>query len=436
MEESWNSDSTAREAGFWGLLLTAAILGVIGAVSGIVFLAIIGVGENWYGETSNGWFDGHWWWIAVSVSAGVIVAGLRRWLAMPDKTPGLIEDLSSAHIDTAMVPKIVAVSAVSLIGGASIGPEVALGQLGGGAGGYIAKRRGLDDATTKENTLSGMGGAFGGLFSSPFMATALIMEVSDPPRSRFGTTFYATVVSSTISFGIYFAVIGSVLFGALEVAPYDYENWHILAGAALGLLSAAVVHTFVAVNKLLKRALSISRIPSGLLPICGGLVFGFVGVMLPLTNFTGTTQLNTVLEDGSELGVGLLVATLIGKMVTFAISTATGFIGGPIFPILFLGGTTGVIVHEIFPDVPLALAFTCMLAAVPGSMISAPFSMVLLVVILTQVGPLQTAPILIAVATSFLAYEGVKGIVPVVRATPTADAPPPPVGPPGSNDPS
>jgi hypothetical protein len=56
-------------------------------------------------------------------------------------------------------------------------------------------------------------------------------------------------------------------------------------------------------------------------------------------------------------------------------------------------------------------------------------------VILTQVGPLQTAPILIAVATSFLAYEGVKGIVPIGRATPTADAPPP-VGPPGTNDPS
>jgi hypothetical protein len=53
----------------------------------------------------------------------------------------------------------------------------------------------------------------------------------------------------------------------------------------------------------------------------------------------------------------------------------------------------------------------------------------------SQVGPLQTAPILVAVVTSFLAYEGVKGIVPIGRATPTADAPPP-VGPPGTNDPN
>jgi H+/Cl- antiporter ClcA len=137
-----NDGSTARSAGFWGVLLTASVLGVVGAVSGIVFLAASGVGEDWYGETGNGWFDGHWWWLAVSVSAGVVVAGLRRWLSMSDKTPGLIEDLRSEHIDAAMVPKVVAVSAVSLIGGASIGPEVALGQMGGGAGGYIAQRRG------------------------------------------------------------------------------------------------------------------------------------------------------------------------------------------------------------------------------------------------------------------------------------------------------
>ena len=52
-----------------------------------------------------------------------------------------------------------------------------------------------------------------------------------------------------------------------------------------------------------------------------------------------------------------------------------------------------------------------MLAAVPGSMIAAPFTMVLLAAFRTEVGALQTAPILIAVVTAFLAMEGV-GIPP------------------------
>ena len=49
-----------------------------------------------------------------------------------------------------------------------------------------------------------------------------------------------------------------------------------------------------------------------------------------------------------------------------------------------------------------------MLAAVPGSLIAAPFSMVLLAAFLTAVGALQTAPILIAVLTAFLTMEGIN----------------------------
>jgi len=62
----------------------------------------------------------------------------------------------------------------------------------------------------------------------------------------------------------------------------------------------------------------------------------------------------------------VLIATLIAKMLTFAVSQESGFVGGPIFPSLFIGGTAGVLVHQVLPDVPLGLAFTCLLAAVPG----------------------------------------------------------------------
>ena len=57
---------------------------------------------------------------------------------------------------------------------------------------------------------------------------------------------------------------------------------------------------------------------------------------------------------------------------------------------------------------PLGLAFTCLLAAVPGAVLPAPFSRVLMAAFLTQVGALQTAPILIAVVTAFLTMEAIK----------------------------
>ena len=396
---------------FWELMLTAVLLGLVGAFAGLVFLGVTGLGADWYGEPGLGWFDGEVWWIAVAAGAGLIVGILRRAFDMPAKTPGLIEDLKSEYIDTSMVGKVVAVSAVSLIGGASLGPEVALGQMGGGTGSYIAERRKLDDDAKKEYSLSGMAGAFGGLFSSSLMATILVLEISAPPRSRRGNTFFASIVSSSVSLGLYFAIAGSVFLGLYEVPQYEYEDWNLLVGFGLGLLSVVVVLLTFAIVAATKRLISGLKVPSLLLPVIGGLLFGLVGWVLPLTNFTGSDQLDTVLQNGSALGVALLVAILIGKMFTFAVSSGTGFIGGPIFPILFIGGTTGIIVNQIFPEIPLALAFTCMLAAVPGSIVAAPFSLVLLVAILTQVGAIQTSPIVIAVATSFLTVSLLKFVV-------------------------
>ncbi len=88
-------------------------------------------------------------------------------------------------------------------------------------------------------------------------------------------------------------------------------------------------------------------------------------------------------------------------------SQASGFVGGPIFPSLFIGGTAGVLVHLAVPGVPLGMAFSCLLAAVLGSLAAAPFAMVLMAGFLTRVGALQTAPILITVVTCFLTVQGV-----------------------------
>jgi chloride channel protein, CIC family len=52
-------------------------------------------------------------------------------------------------------------------------------------------------------------------------------------------------------------------------------------------------------------------------------------VALPLTLFTGTDQLTTVIHDGAELGAGLLIAVVFAKILVFALCEATGFIGAP-----------------------------------------------------------------------------------------------------------
>ena len=393
---------------FWVLMGYALALGVFGAVAGLVFMGVIKLGGKWYNDSHPGWFGGHWWWVAVGGAAGALVGLLHHLTRLPQNVPGLVDDLHTEHVDPRLVPGIVAVSAVSLIGGASLGPEKALGSMGGGAGSWLAERRTLSKEDSQVNTLAGFAGAYGGLFSSTVIVVLLILEVARPGGQRFTKALAAEIVASSVGFGMYFAVAGAVFLDHYQVPSYKFEVWQLLAGVPLGLFAALVVSLLAGFMMAAGRLFGRLKAPATAKSTLGGLVFGIVGVALPLTMFSGSEQLTTVLKEAGTLGIGLLAAILIAKMLTFAVSQGSGFVGGPVFPSLFIGGTAGVLVHQVIPGVPLGLAFTCLLAAVPGALMPAPFSMVLMAAFLTQVGALQTAPILIAVVASFLTLEAIK----------------------------
>jgi H+/Cl- antiporter ClcA len=394
---------------FWVVMVYAIGLGVFGAFVGLAFIALIGAGNNWYNPAHPGWGGGHWWWVAVTAASGVVVGLLRRWTRLPMSTPGLIADVVDEHVKIGLVPGIVAVSAASLIGGASLGPEKALGSMGGGVAGWVSRRRGLSEEDQQANTLSGFAGAYAGLFSSPLIATLGIWEVARPGGQRGAKAVAGMIVASSVSLGIYFAIAGAVFLDMYKVPHYQFHDWQLLAGIGFGFLAAVLVALLVLMFKLVGGLFGRLKAPNIVKSTLGGVVFGLVGVALPLTMFTGSDQLNTVLHDrGVTLGLGILVALVIAKMLTFAVSMMSGFVGGPIFPALFIGGTAGIAVHQAIPSIPLGLAFTCLLAAIPGALVSAPFAFVLLAALLTQVGALQTAPMLIAVITAFLTIEGVK----------------------------
>ena len=109
--------------------------------------------------------------------------------------------------------------------------------------------------------------------------------------------------------------------------------------------------------------------------------------------------------------MGLLIAVVFAKILVFALCEATGFIGGPILVMLFIGGTAGTVTHLLIPGVPEGLAFTAMFAALPGALVAAPFSVILMGALTTQIGTLQIAPVAIAVLTAYLAVSGTGTLV-------------------------
>jgi H+/Cl- antiporter ClcA len=93
-------------------------------------------------------------------------------------------------------------------------------------------------------------------------------------------------------------------------------------------------------------------------------------------------------------------------MAAFTLSQEAGFLGGPVFPILFIGGTAGIVVNAVLPDIPASLAVAAMIAAVPGATLAAPVSFILLGAGVVGVGISGIAPVGIAVITAHLAVWG------------------------------
>ncbi len=397
-----------RSPRFWVIMRYAASFGVVLAFAALAFLALVKGGTKlWFTLPKNpGWFDGSLWWVAVTAGAGVLVGVLRRFLRVPLKLPGTVEELKAQRVEPSNVPGAVAVSLVSLAGGASLGPEAALGMMGGGLGTWVSERRKVSEEIRATNTLSGMSGAYGGLLSSPLLATILVLEIARVKAARAADTLVACLLSSSVAFAVYFPIAGSTFVGIYALPSYKYKDWQLLAAIPLGLVAGALaLITVVAIGLMTKLTAGFAK-RTILRSTIGGIAFGLVGVALPLTLFTGTDQLTTVIHDGAALGAGLLIAVVFAKILVFALCEATGFIGGPFLVMLFIGGTAGVTAHVLIPGLPEGLAFTAMFAALPGSLVAAPFSLILLGALTTQIGTLQIAPVAIAVLSAYLAVSG------------------------------
>ncbi len=191
------------------------------------------------------------------------------------------------------------------------------------------------------NTLSGMAGAYGGLLSSPILAVILVLEIARPKAARMADTLVAGLLASTVSFAVYFPIAGSTFVGLYTLPSFKYQDWQLLAAIPLGLVAGALALITVVVIGLMSKLTAPLVKRTVLRSTIGGIAFGLVGVALPLTLFTGTGQLATVIHDGTALGAGLLIAVVFAKILVFALCEATGFIGGPFLVMLFIGGTAG-----------------------------------------------------------------------------------------------
>jgi H+/Cl- antiporter ClcA len=390
-------------------LIGAAVgLGIAGGVLSLVYLTGTGaLIDRVFGSADGTLWSGQWWWVPLTAAGAVIVVWLRGAWGVVEHVPGGVQIIEAGKIDHSSGAKWVGLAIISAVTGASLGPSFALAVMGGSLGSWLADYRWPEDEANQDYTLTGVAAGFGAAFTSPILAAFIVTELAPTPRARYVAAIIPQLIAATMGFIIYFSVLGRTFLGVYELPNYEFKVLDMATAVALGVVSAVIMATLVLVVLAVKRLAQIIT-NRYFLAALGGAVVGILGMALPLTLGAGQGQLETVVGSMSAWGVGFLSVVLIAKMFALALSLQIGFLGGNVFPMIFIGGLSGVIVHLLIPAIPAALAVSCMLAAVPGSYLRAPIGMTFIAAVAVALDPRTTAPVAVAVITSYLLVSTVR----------------------------
>ncbi len=402
------NDLFARDRVFWLTVGRAVIIGTLAGAATLAFTQIVRFGTEivWGTDIDYTFMGGKWWWIALLGGTGLLVGLLRNGLHVPDDLEGSLTIVQNGDIDRDSALQAIAVSAVSLIGGASLGPFDGGIRSGAMVGDWYAKIRNVPDDQHESTVVSGINGSLGGLLTAPFLATLMVIEFRWPDRKQYYRTLIPGFTAATFGFMLNFAILGDTFLGVFALPSYEIELWHFPLAVLLGF-AAAILSWLLGLTVFALRWWVVPFLRNPVLrSTIGGLALGFIAVAVPLTIASGKSQLSAAIADFETLGIAILLLVVFAKILAVGISLTTGFIGGPVMPTLFIGGSAGLAVHAMFPEIPIALAVSAMLIAVPGVSLGTPFTMMLLAVLTVGIGAVETVPAGIAVLTAYTLTAG------------------------------
>jgi len=183
-----------------------------------------------------------------------------------------------------------------------------------------------------------------------------------------------------------------------NLSAYEYSGVFDFGSAILfAIVATAIGWGFIYCIKFFKFLFEKRKTPIYIKTFIGGILLGIISYYLPITRYFGHHELNELLIN--DLDLKLLLLILFFKIVAIAITVTSGWRGGFIIPLFFVGATLGLIIHQIFPGTNLTLAIISCMAAINVCVTRTPMSTTILLATLT--GFSYFIPILFASLTGY-----------------------------------
>ena len=313
-----------------GLLVVG--VGIGGGAVGTAYLAVLelvheAIGPQRWGGLAH---------LAILVVVGGLVTGLIRVLGTPGDVELLVDNIhvEGGRRDARSLRSLIPVSLLCVGAGGPLGPEAPLVTTTGTMASWLGFRRHLDRADGRIIAITGMAAGFTVLFAAPLGSAVFALEILHRRGLEYYEALLPAAVGSLCGYGVSVLATGIGLEPIWDLpAPVELHPIDLALAVGAGVAGAliAVVFTYACIGL---RAVA-DRLPGGTQPAIGGALLGLIALVSPYALTNGEAQIEH-LTVGHVAALTLVVAAG-AKLLAAAVAMATGWRGGFIIPLFFIG---------------------------------------------------------------------------------------------------
>ncbi len=345
------------------------------------------------------------WMLVLIASLGGLASGIIVYTLAPEaEGHGTDAAIDSFHNKRGAmrtrIPFVKTIASAITIGtGGSGGREGPIAQIGAGFGSYLGGVLHLSARDRRIMVAAGMGAGVGAIFRAPLAGALFAAEILYSDAEFEADVIVPAAISSIVAYTVYcFSIPASVrympLFGDQLHHSLNSPLELLCYGAlsiVLVLVAIAYIKIFYGTHKLFQKL----PVKPHFRPAIGAALAALVGLGLWKAFDgddralgvlgTGYGSLQQALASSAKMGIPLLLAISMAKIVTTSFTISSGGSGGVFGPSMVIGGCLGAAVgqffHQLWPEVvtqPEAYALVGMAGFFAGAA-HAPISTIIMV---------------------------------------------------------
>jgi len=380
---------------FSRVFLLWAFLGLIGGIIAGVYW----IGLEFLTHTLA-LFEG-WKVIPVMATCGFLAGLIIHFIGDPGEINLIVNNIrfNKGKLEPKNNPSMILSSLLCIASGGSLGPEAPLVQVIGSTGTWLGKLFRLKGEELRSMSIAGMASGFTAMFGAPLGGSLFSLEILHHKHAvEYYKALIPALVASSFSYVVFALIIHLGLGTLWELPTYEYSGAFDFGLPLLFALSAtAVGWLFIYCTKFFKYLFNKRPLPIYIKTLIGGILLGIISYYLPITRYFSHYKIIELLAG--DFTLYFLILILIFKILAISITVTSGWRGGFIIPLFFVGATLGLIIHQLFPTINLALAIVSCMAAINACVTRTPISTTILLATLTGFG--YFIPILFASLTGY-----------------------------------